>query len=286
LGWQVIGSSVRGAAHERAALPNQDALAWTCLEAGGPALAVAVADGHGSAKSFRSEVGARLAVEAALESLRELAELPAETPHSARKRLTAEALPRALVKRWREAVDADLLARPFAAEELAGLAAAQGEAACEAVASSPRLAYGATVVALLASEASVLYLQLGDGDVLAVASDGGVTRPLAGDARLFANETTSLCGEEAWSDARTTYETLAGAPPALILLTTDGYPTSFQSDEDFLRVGPDLLDLLRREGPAAVGADLPHWLAAASQEGSGDDVSVAIVYRSDAAAAR
>ena len=67
--WRVIGESVRGAGHKRNGMPNQDA--YTCLpESGvGSVLCVAVADGHGSTRYFRSDVGARLAVQSATEVL-------------------------------------------------------------------------------------------------------------------------------------------------------------------------------------------------------------------------
>ncbi|MDQ3699739.1 MAG: protein phosphatase 2C domain-containing protein, partial [Chloroflexota bacterium] len=65
--WRVVGTSVRGASHRRHGLPNQDALRWWPESGLGPPLVLAVADGHGSAKCFRSDVGSRLAVAAAVE---------------------------------------------------------------------------------------------------------------------------------------------------------------------------------------------------------------------------
>jgi hypothetical protein len=279
-GWEVIGCSVRGAAHERSGLPNQDAVGWTRWNGAGAGVAVAVSDGHGSAKSFRSDVGSTLAVDAALSALRELAEASSdEMAHSARKRLAEDALPRTLVRRWCEAVEAHLAEHPFGAEELDRLVAAQGGGAREAVERNPRLAYGATLLAVLLGDVCTIYLQLGDGDMLAVASDGSVTRPVAGDTRLFANETTSLASEDAWRDTRTTYQPLVAAPPALIVLATDGYSNSFRTDDDFLQVGTDYLELLREEGPESVSKSLPDWLAAVTTEGSGDDVSAVLAYR-------
>lgn len=61
LNWRTLTASVRGAAHERSGLPNQDAVRVARFDEG-RALLVALADGHGSAKNFRSQPGARLAV--------------------------------------------------------------------------------------------------------------------------------------------------------------------------------------------------------------------------------
>jgi serine/threonine protein phosphatase PrpC len=69
--WLCTGKSVRGAAHDRSGLPNQDAIAWYPESRTGAPLILAVADGHGSAKSFRSDRGARFAVNTAIEVIHE-----------------------------------------------------------------------------------------------------------------------------------------------------------------------------------------------------------------------
>lgn len=285
--WQAVGCSVRGASHERSGLPNQDAIGWEPAESLGPPLWLAVSDGHGSPKCFRSEVGARLSVECALAAFRELISPQIEPAgHSAIKRIAEETLPQMVARHWREAVDADLATRPFEPTELDRLEAAQGSGARQAAEAHPRLAYGATAIAVLVAESFLLYFQIGDGDIITVAEDGRVTRPLPVDERLFGNETTSLSAGEAWRDARVAFQTLAGAPPALIILSTDGYANSFPSEEEFLKVGPDLLELLRQEGVKAVAAGLPEWLAEASRDGSGDDVTVGVICRLEALTAQ
>jgi hypothetical protein len=63
----------------------------------------------------------------------------------------------------------------------------------------------------------------------------------------------------------------------LVLLSTDGYINSFRSERDFLQIGADYLQLLRQQGVDAVAHDLPDILSQASLEGSGDDISVALL---------
>jgi hypothetical protein len=288
---------VRGAAHARSGLPNQDAIAWlpegssapqdqsaaldtggAPAEAGGPALVLAVSDGHGSAKCFRSATGARLAVDTALAVIGQLAEQLPDAADPAALPAAAEQV----VWRWRAAVDADLLACPLSEEELGRLATKEGSVARHAVERNPRLAYGATLLAVLATGRYVAYFQLGDGDVLAVSERGDVSRPLAGDPRLFAGETTSLCSRDAVSHFRTGLHLLgedAPPAPALIVVSTDGYANSFRTDADFAKVGADLLEMVRGEGLDAVGGCLESWLHEASAFGSGDDVTVGIVCR-------
>jgi len=277
--WHWLSASVRGAAHHRSGLPNQDAVRVACCPlrdaaegTDAPALVLALADGHGSARSFRSREGARLAVAIAL---RAAAGLPPSSAPSRRKRWAEEQWPTTLVRGWQAAVAQRLARRTFTAAELDPLDA-PGRAA---VASHPALAYGSTLLGVIVTPAAILYLQLGDGDLLTVGVDGTVARPLPPDARLLGNETTSLCAPRAAEDVRVYCQTLAGAPPALILAASDGYANAFRDDAGFLQVAHDLWDLLRTGGEAAVRPHLRDWLAEASQQGSGDDISVAILWR-------
>jgi hypothetical protein len=277
--WRWLSASVRGAAHHRTGLPNQDAvrvgrcpLPGTADGVDAPALVLSLADGHGSARSFRSREGARLAVAIALRTAAHLS--PAVSPLQ-RKRWAEEQWPLELVRGWQHAVGRRLDRRPFTAAELAPLDA-PGRQTLEA---HPTLAYGSTLLSVIVTPAAILYFQLGDGDLLTVAPDGSVVRPLPPDARLLGNETTSLCAPRAADDARVYCQTLAGAPPALILAASDGYANAFRDDAGFLQVARDLWDLLGTAGEAAVRPHLRGWLEEASRQGSGDDISVAILWR-------
>jgi serine/threonine protein phosphatase PrpC len=276
--WHVLGASVLGASHARSGLPNQDAIDWWPQDPGADCVVLAVADGHGSAKSFRSDVGARLAVETAQSAFRELLSGAGDLDPSTVKRALDDWLPMEIERRWKAAVHDQLAAHPLFVHEVAKLDAQQGEGARKAVEENPVLAYGTTLLAVALHEAFVACLQLGDGDILIVGDDAAVSRPIRDDPRLFANETTSLGGDQSWRDFRANFQSLAGRPPALVMLATDGYSNSFRSAEDFEAVGPDFLALLKTEGVAAVREKLPTWLSEASQKGSGDDVTVGILF--------
>src|SRR6185436_15291546 len=124
-------------------LPNQDAVRWWPASGSGPPLALATSDGHGSAKCFRSDVGARLAVATALEVAASILE---GTAAGALPDLPAlERIVEALARRWQGAARAHLLAHPFGADELDRLVEDAGSSARVAVAGNPLLAYGATL---------------------------------------------------------------------------------------------------------------------------------------------
>jgi hypothetical protein len=274
--WRVIGSSVRGASHVRSGAGNQDAIGWAPAEGAGASVAISVADGHGSPKSFRSAAGARLAVEVSQGLAAEL--LTAQGGNAAlswvKDRLEQDA-PRRIVREWRALVSADLAQSPITEDELAALREGDGAKAESLVLSDPYLAYGTTLITAVAAPSFMAFWQVGDGDALTV-SAAGTGRPLPADERLFANETTSLCSADAWRLFRVA---VFGTPAPLIMVSTDGLANSFRDEEGYTRFGRDILRMLGSEGVDAVAGRLPDWLGEMTQEGSGDDISIAIACR-------
>lgn len=281
--WRVIGETVPGASHLRAGIPNQDAILQMRESSVSLPLILSISDGHGSDKCFRSDRGSRFAVTIGAGLMRKLIN-PKRSDYDAAK-LEAQArtwLPTEFVRRWNAAVEADLQREPLLKEELDRLEAKDGARARATVEAQQSLAYGATTLTVALTEAFVIYLQLGDGEIITVADTGAVASPLPEDERLLANETTSLCSRQAERDFRFAYQPLTAPLPALILLTTDGYANSFADDAGFFKVGTDILEMLRTEGFDAVNRSVQDWLAEATRMGSGDDCTLGIMVRMDA----
>lgn len=279
--WQVTGSSVRGASHVRAGRPNEDSIGWAPPSGVGTRVVLAVSDGHGSAKCFRSKQGADFAITVAKEACNALLdEAQDPLPLSFVKRWATEQLPVELVRRWRELVTADCTNSPFSEEELSEAESRAGVAKVrEVVIGDPVIAYGATLLIVAITETFLLYVQIGDGDIFTVSESGEVSRPELRDVRLIANETTSLCGENAWRDFRVDFRPISQAAPTVILASTDGYANSFINEEAFLKVGTDVLEIIRREGMKGVTDNVQGWLHEASLKGAGDDISLGVVSR-------
>jgi hypothetical protein len=263
--WRVIGESVQGSTHLRVQKPNQDAIAWYPDEGHGLPLIVAVADGHGSDKHFRSQIGASLATRAAIDVLREFAE---HVPANGELMTVMDHLPAAIERRWKRAVDDHLIANPLGEE---------GEPPPTPIGEDPTryIAYGTTLLSALITGDFIVYLQLGDGDILTVSRTCDVERVIEQDPSLIANQTTSLCLPEARRHFRKRFQRIAGHSPALVILSTDGYANSFE-EGDFLKAGPDYLHLIRSKGIEHVNERLGQWLRETSQQGSGDDITVGI----------
>ena len=274
--WNLIADTVRGAAHGRTGLPNQDAFRLMPEGGSGKSVVVAVSDGHGSSECFRSDIGAKFAVDAAVAALSPLLQPSEGVSHSTLKHLVEQQLPRDIVRSWKAQVSQHLKDNPVSSPQTDKA----GTGPSNPNETNPYLAYGATLMAVLVTNLYLVYLQLGDGDIVAVSEDGDVLRPIPRDDRLMGNMTTSLCMEEAAREMRVRFQTADSGLPAMILVSTDGYSNSFVDDGSFLKAGPDMLRAILDNGLDSVSKMLSTWLSEASQLGSGDDTTVAVLLRS------
>ena len=279
--WRIIRESIQGASHKRSDQLNQDAIERFPASVDSLPLILAVSDGHGGAKYFRSDKGARFAVDAAIDTLSQFQENLASFSNSSWQE---ERLTKSLVNTWRGKVNAHLNDEPFTDEDLRLLEEKEGPAARQIVEGNPVIAYGATILAVIITESFIAYLQLGDGDILTVSEQGKPSSVFPVNSKHFANETASLCSSNAWCDFQFRIEKVSPSPllPALILLSTDGYKDSFSSNEGFRKVGSDLFEMIHSNKLEETKSNLPGWLSEASRIGSGDDITLGILYRMDA----
>ncbi len=271
-----------GASHVRSGTENQDAIGWAPPGGSDRRVVLAVSDGHGSPTCFRSAQGSELAVRTARRQGIALVEGTVDGPAglSLVKRALLEETPRQLVREWRRAVADDVAEQPFTEDELSRLADRAGADARARVESDPALAYGATVLLVLATEAYVAFLQLGDGAIVEVNAGHEAptaNRALPDDELAFANETTSLCSPDASQYLRVRFDPIFGAAPMLMLASSDGFVNSFADEDGFLRFGPELLGQLEREGVEAVEDRLEDWLQQMTNAGSGDDITLGLI---------
>jgi hypothetical protein len=252
-------------------MPNQDAISWLPKSGSGSPLVVSVSDGHGGSRYTRSDIGARLAVKTSTRLIHSFAVRHKDAGNlSLTKRAAEEWLPRAVSRAWLDAVKEHLNQSPL--PDRADGATSDHDQEDYAI------SYGATLIATAVTNNFLLFLQIGDGDILTLSDDFEVTRPMPRDERLLANETTSLCGVDAWRDFRVVFQPITNSRPALILLATDGYPNSFRDDPGFQQAGLDILKALRAEGVSRVRNNLEGWLKDTTTVGSGDDVTLGILY--------
>ncbi len=282
-GWGVVSATVCGAIHERSDAQNQDALKWWLAEGERPLAVLCVADGHGGSEYKHSREGARRAVKEAKKLLAEeilpwILDDSTGSDWTQFDRQIRHWVPKHLVDRWRKSIQEHAEESRTSKDETS---CSDGEAKDQPnttpLDSADEQLYGTTLLAALLAPEFHIYIQLGDGDVLTGTAEGEVVRPpFPADSHLLANYTTSLCLKEAWRFVRIHFQPIVEKPPVFVMLATDGYANSFADDEDFNEVALDLYNAIRREGPEAVASQLPDWLKATSEGGSGDDISVVI----------
>ena len=268
MAWSFGGASVRGAAHIRRGQPNQDAIGWlppAAAAQGAESFAAAVSDGHGAAAYYRSEVGARLAVETAKAVLGRFLEAPDPTGDA--RVVAAEVL-----AGWRAAVMQDLAGNPIEDDWV--------DSEQERL-----LPYGATLAAVAVRPDRLIALQIGDGDMLFGYPDGKIERPLASDQGLVGEQTYSLCLDDAADRFRARlYRRIEGQPwPDFVMLSTDGVSKSFADEKAFQSIARDYRASVRKMGLRSVLAQLETWLSDVTQRGSGDDVTLCLAIGAPAA---
>jgi serine/threonine protein phosphatase PrpC len=284
LRWRALSASVRGASHEKSGQGNQDAVRSKNPRRGDEMLLLAIADGHGSMRSFRSDRGSALAAECALRELSKFVRrLGPDAPLSRVRNQAKTRWPKDLIAAWKAAVRAELAKNPFSFLDFAAFPEKPPTLKPgEDLPITAYLAYGATLVAVALTPRYIIYSQLGDGDILKVYDNGRVSRPLPRQHEFMSNQTVSLCSYRAHDEFQIKVEAMRGAVPTLIMLSTDGYANCFGDDDAFFRVGADFLEYLREEGPSFVKDKLEDWLRQSSRDGSGDDITVGLAAHDNA----
>ena len=141
--------------------------------------------------------------------------------------------------------------------------------------------YGTTLLGMVVSSDFSFAYQMGDGDIIGVGQNA--TWPVITPDKILGVETHSLSRDEAWKKAITTVvEPIASSDrPYMYMLSSDGMSNSFVSSKEFYTTCSGYLSALIEHGADAVGQNLKGWLIQTSEEGCGDDTTVAIAYYLD-----
>lgn len=221
--WQVVAASVTGTSHEKRSQPCQDAHCWRVLANG--VLVAAVADGAGSAAL--AEVGAKIAVEAVVETICQQ-DLQPESDDEWQVFLTAS------LQVARAAVEAEAATREVAARDLA-----------------------CTLIAVVATPELIAVAQIGDGAAVAGDSAGNpiaLTVPPCGE---YINETIFLISPNAIETAQ--FQVLRQQLPHLAVFS-DGLQMLALKIPEGTPHGPFFAPLFRFSGAAKEDADAKEQL--------------------------
>ena len=277
----VFSKSVRGYSHLKNNTVCQD---YSDHRKTDDAVMIAVADGHGSVNYFRSDIGSKLAVERALDSAEIFCRDIKKEQLSDNRSSDAlmEQLSKSIINSWRSAVREHFDANPFKEEEIAPLADKyknryQNEKNIES-------AYGTTLILAVITDDYWFAVQIGDGNI-SVASlkgeDGEAEWrvPVEKDERCFLNATTSLCDSDAIDEFHYCLETAdRGGAPDAVFLSTNGIEDSFPVNRNEEYVFKLYESIAKNLGDDNL---LKEYLENFSRLGSGDDCSVAGIFKTD-----
>ena len=262
--------SVMGASQEKTNLVCQDSSAFKI----GDHYAVAVvADGHGSKKHFRSHIGSKFAVEAAIEAIDRYYEdreaLEANLPEN--HKLIIKNIEKQIISNWNVRIEKHLAENPVTEEERSKFTEEEFETIL------PESYYGSTLVVAVAGDNYTFGVQIGDGSLVAIFEDGKAVMPMEYNEAAPANVTASVCN----SNAAGMFSSFYAPNKKLIALygSTDGLYTSFGSEYDFLDYHTIITSqLINLETFKTV---IKNNLSKRSRFGTEDDISLSCIYDED-----
>ncbi|MBR7039164.1 MAG: protein phosphatase 2C domain-containing protein [Oscillospiraceae bacterium] len=264
--FQGLFHTLIGASHLNSGTVCQDSSDFQATEH--YAIAV-VADGHGSKKHFRSDVGSRLAVEAAVAAVSQYytdPELFEETICEDPERVIRN-IEKNIIARWDQAVHTHFREHPFTPEEQRPFTETEfAKLKLEAV-------YGTTLIIGVIGSCFTFGMQIGDGSLVIIEEDAMADMPIEDDETAPANVTASLCNSYAIDMFRSFFlpdKALA------VFVSTDGLYTSFRSTDDFLDYHSIIAS--RLEKPEAFDRIVKRNLEKRTHFGTQDDISLSCAW--------
>ncbi|MCR5015223.1 MAG: protein phosphatase 2C domain-containing protein [Ruminococcus sp.] len=217
--------SVKGASHEKTGLVCQDSSAYKVCD--DYAICV-VADGHGSKKHFRSNLGSQFAVEATISTIDRFYEDKKSFEESFPKnhKKIIRSIQKQIISDWNKLVEEHINNNPVTEEEKSKFTEE------EFAAIPPESYYGTTLIVGVAGKNFTFGVQIGDGTLVALFDDGKAVMPMEYNEAAPANVTASMCN----SNAAGMFSAFYRDKQKLIAMftSTDGLYTSFGSEFDFL----------------------------------------------------
>ncbi|MCC8113250.1 MAG: protein phosphatase 2C domain-containing protein [Bacteroidales bacterium] len=140
--------------------------------------------------------------------------------------------------------------------------------------------YGCTLMVYVQTPDFWLAFHLGDGKMVRLCVEDGnavFDQPIPWDEKCFLNKTTSICDSHALEEVRYCYQG-DGRFPEAVFLGSDGMDDSYGDGENLTNFYIQLYKLIAKSGREQAEKELAESLPIISQRGSKDDMSVACVY--------
>ena len=257
--------AIRGGDHEKQAMPCQDTSGyWN----GNNCTIIAVADGHGSSQHFRSNIGSKIAVEVSIRILKKKIQSRGFIPRLQKEGLDGlVAISDEIVDEWDKAVEEYELSNPTSEMEKSFIKGSD----------NPHTKYGCTLIVLAKTAEVTLAIQIGDGHVYAIGSNGEIFSNLIDEDPFCAsNITSSLCDNP---KNRFRYYLDFNEKNKGFLLCSDGFYNSYGEPQDCTHEILRIFSVIDSDFEWNLNV-IPRVNDLANNY-SGDDVSIAVLCNED-----
>lgn len=261
-----INVTVKGRSHEENGTVCQDSSGHVTY----PDYAISiVADGHGSKKHFRSDVGSKYAVASTIETISEyMADFDAFTKvfKSCPNKILSM-IQKGIISKWNDKIVQHLKDNPITEQEKSPFTEQEfNDIKMESY-------YGTTLIVAVMCKNYSFGLQIGDGSLVVINEMGEVEMPIVDDETHPANVTASMCNSNA-IDLFDSFYTFTR--PTALLVSTDGLYTSFASRNGFEEY--NLITVSMMENFESAENAIQSNLEKRTKYGSRDDISLSIVF--------
>ena len=265
---------------------------WECQDSSGAiefdnVQAVAVADGHGGGDYFRSQIGAKLAIEVLFNQLKNFFNVNDDTENFSDTGI--KNFKYNFVNEWRNAVKKDWYDRLSDGKTLG-----EGEIRYESVSEKYKarytsdnpavvekylyVAYGTTLICAVSIGTQILTLQIGDGTCVLLKRNGEFSLPIPPEEENFLNMTVSLCDDDSVLKIR--HAVINCKNTAAIFLSTDGLDDCFpyyQNEEHLYKFYADVIidSIIKRFFLTTENEIREQLLPGLTKKASKDDISLA-----------
>lgn len=277
--------SIIGYSHELTGKECQDSsVSWQSEKYS----SIIISDGHGGEKYIRSAKGSQFAcsigkylISSFMDTLLSDNRLYDDfTLSPAKQDELLSRLERSIIQHWNQKVESDLNEFPIENDERYLLLSDKDK---QSVLRAKAKAYGATFIAAVVAGNCFFILKLGDGNVCL--RKRGKARLFYGeqneleDDRLQFNLTTSLCSSEADKEFKHCFvNTKKFGSIGGLILTTDGIINSYPREQSYLHFIGNIFKSYKRNTKESAHSELSDFLPRLSKKGSGDDLTVGIIF--------
>lgn len=292
--YRIFAQSVIGTKHMNEKCSCQDFADAVEIE-GDIIQIMAIADGHGSGDCFRSEIGAKYAVQTAIEqagiALAEHADHFSESGIQNFKYNLCQAWRNMVKKDWNERMVHGGLGEnePRYQEVSEKYRALYASSNPDVFEKHLYKAYGTTLLCAISIGTQLLLLQIGDGTCVVLRRNGEFCTPVPREEDNFLNVTVSLCQENAHTKIRhAVLDNNDNDPlePVAIFLSSDGLDNCFPYEENekylYQKFYPVIINNILKQGFSTTEKEiaeelLPHM----TNKSSKDDISLAYFITED-----